>query len=280
MNNIQSEIKALRDRLDQLEASFKTPATHVRQTRTLDINGIVQNFVWIPPTPKPFLMGSFGLEYARKAAEQQHPVLLTRGFWLADTACTQALWTAVMGENPSHFKGEQRPVENVSWNDVQGFLGRLNDELAAFGGLGSDLWCRLPTEAEWEYACRAGTTGPFSFGDDITPEQANYDGNYPYHDGLQGLYREETVAVASLPPNAWGFYEMHGNVWEWCSDWYGAYPSDLVTDPVGPVSGEWRVLRGGSWFDVAQNLRSAYRHRVAPGYRSHNRGFRLALGLI
>uniref|UniRef100_UPI0025F0C57D formylglycine-generating enzyme family protein n=1 Tax=uncultured Lamprocystis sp. TaxID=543132 RepID=UPI0025F0C57D len=137
---------------------------------------------------------------------------------------------------------------------------------------------RLPTEAEWEYACRAGTTGPFSFGDDITPEQANYDGNYPYRGNRKGLYRQETIDVASLPPNPWGLYEMHGNVWEWCRDWYGEYPSGLVTDPVGPDSGVGRVLRGGGWLNDAQYLRSAYRNHDDPGYRRCNRGFRLALG--
>ncbi len=237
-------------------------------------------------------MGSPESEHARSDDERQHPVLLTRGFWLAETACTQALWTAVMGGNPSNFKGERRPVDNVSWDDVQGFIERLNAELAAFAGRASvrsegvavegdrsaRRTLRLPTEAEWEYACRAGTAGPFSFGDDITPEQANYDGNFPYRGSGKGLYRQETVDVASLPPNPWGLYEMHGNVWEWCRDWYGDYPSGLVTDPVGPDSGVRRVLRGGGWLDGAQLLRSAYRHRGAPGSRLDGPGFRLALG--
>ena len=106
---------------------------------------------------------------------------------------------------------------------------------------------RLPTEAEWEYACRAGTNTPFSFGDNITPEQVNYDGNYPYADGKKGLYREKTVPVKSLPANAWGLYEMHGNVWEWCQDWYGDYPAEPVTNPEGSQAGVERVVRGGSW---------------------------------
>ncbi|HRD68239.1 MAG TPA: formylglycine-generating enzyme family protein, partial [Candidatus Competibacter sp.] len=186
------------------------------------------------------------------------------------TACTQALWQAVTGQNPSRFKGERRPVEQVSWNEVQEFIARLN---GAVPGLGA----RLPTEAEWEYACRAGTTTPFSFGEDITPDQVNYDGNYPYR-GKKGRDRQETVEVASLPANPWGLYEMHGNVWEWCRDWYDNYPKGSVTDPTGPATREWRVLRGGSWFSLGRYARSAYRHRDGPGTRNVYIGFRLALG--
>jgi formylglycine-generating enzyme required for sulfatase activity len=127
----------------------------------------------------------------------------------------------------------------VSWEAVQTFLDRLN---ALVPGLDAGL----PSEAQWEYACRAGTTAPFSFGRNITPEQ-NYDGNYPYAGAEKGLYRERTVAVGSLPPNPWGLYEMHGNVWEWCADWYGPYPDGSQIDPAGPPDGSRRVLRGGSW---------------------------------
>ena len=260
--------------------------------------GARQGLRWIPPMPEPFLMGSPENEHGRYSNERQHPVLLTRGYWLAETACTQALWAAVMGANPSNFKGERRPVETVSWDDAQQFLQRLDAELDACVGrasarhsgavraaaagpkpdLESNPRVRLPTEAEWEYGCRAGTTGPFSFGDDLTPEQANFDGNYPYRGDRKGLFRQETLEVASLPPNPWGLYEMHGNVWEWCRDWYGDYPSSLVTDPLGPDSGEGRVLRGGGWINGALHLRSAYRNHGDPGYRLRHGGFRLALG--
>lgn len=173
-----------------------------------------------------------------------------------------------MGANPSKFKGQQLPVENVSWNDCQEFLKKINEMIP-------DLNLRLPTEAEWEYACRAGTTTPFSFGENITPEQVNYDGNYPYADGKEGQYREKTVEVKSLPANPWGLYEMHGNVWEWCSDWYGYYPSESAVDPIGPDKGEFRVLRGGSWIDNGGIVRSAYRDRFEPSSRVDFIGFRL-----
>ncbi len=204
--------------------------------------------------------------------ETQHIVTLTQGFWLADSACTQALWQAAMGSNPAYFQDlPDHPVEQVSWNDVQQFIQAINTQFP-------DLQARLPTEAEWEYACRAGTTTPFSFGDNITPEQVNYDGNFPYAGAEKGKYREKTVPVKSLPPNAWGLYEMHGNVWEWCADWYGDYPVDAVTDPSGRVTGYNRVLRGGAWIGDARRARSASRIWVGPGIRYFYIGFRLALG--
>jgi formylglycine-generating enzyme len=142
------------------------------------------------------------------------------------------------------------------------------------------LDAHLPTEAQWEYACRAGTTTPFSFGENITPEQVNYEGNYPYARGETGLYRKKTVPVKSLPPNPWGLYEMHGNVWEWCSDWYGDYPAESVVDPDGPPSGTDRVLRGGSWINSGGLTRSADRVRPESGNRNSRIGFRLSLGQV
>ncbi len=234
-----------------------------------DLKGITQRLRWIGPGR--LLMGSPADEQDRFKDERQHEVCHTRGFWLAETACTQALWQAVMGDNPSGFNGERRPVDTVSWIDVQRFLERLN---SAEPG----LTARLPTEAEWEYACRAGTTTPFSFGEDIDPAQANYNGNYPYCGDTKGLYREQTVDVASLPANPWGLYEMHGNLWEWCQDWYGEYHAGPLTDPVGPPSGEGRVRRGGSWLRDGRDLRSASRFLSVPGNRRQFAGFRLVLG--
>jgi formylglycine-generating enzyme required for sulfatase activity len=221
--------------------------------------------------PGEFMMGSPANEPERDDDEQLHEVMLTRGFWLADTACTQALWQAVMGENPSRFKGVDRPVENVSWKNCLEFIDKINS-------LKPGLNLRLPLEAEWEYACRADTQTHFCFGDNITTEQVNYHGEYPYTGGEKGKYRGETVEVKSLPCNAWGLYQMHGNVWERCSDWFGDYPTGSVIDPVGPASGAGRVLRGGCWFDFGWNVRSACRGGSGPAGRDTGTGLRLARG--
>ncbi|MBA2594891.1 MAG: formylglycine-generating enzyme family protein [Gammaproteobacteria bacterium] len=192
-----------------------------------------------------FLMGSPEDEPERHDDEgPRQMVTLTRGLWLADSACTQALWRTVMGANPSRFTGdEQRPVERVSWDEVQGFLRAL--EALLHGCI-----IGLPTEAQWEYACRAGSDTPFSFGARITPAEVNYDGNHPYAGGEKGLFRKETVPVKSLPPNDFGLYEMHGNVWEWCADGLRRYDGQAQQDPEGPVLDGPEahcVVRGGSW---------------------------------
>jgi formylglycine-generating enzyme required for sulfatase activity len=237
---------------------------------TFNYKGIRHLFRWCEPGT--FLMGSPSDEPESFDSEPQHSVTLSRGFWIAETPVTQALWEIFMGDNPSNFKGAERPVENVSWNDAQRFINKLNN-------IKPELQLRLPTEAQWEYACRAGTTTPFSFGDNITTDQVNYDGNNPYNNGRKGKYRSQTVEVKSLPPNGWGLYQMHGNVWEWCQDWYEKeYPSQPVTDPQGAVSAN-RVLRGGSWISDGRFCRSPSRHHFDRARRSSYCGFRLALAL-
>jgi len=167
-----------------------------------------------------------------------------------------------MGSNPSHFNngGDDCPVEQVSWDDAQEFIRKLNQKE------GADNY-RLPTEAEWEYACRAGSTTAYCFGDDESrlKEYAWYDKNSD----------SKTHPVGLLKPNAWGLYDMHGNVWEWCQDWYGDYPSDAATDPIGATVGSYRVLRGGSWSYFARYCRAAYRDAYSPGGRRNYYGFRL-----
>ncbi|TMQ75700.1 formylglycine-generating enzyme family protein [Candidatus Accumulibacter phosphatis] len=215
----------------------------------------VQRLRWIEPGH--FRMGD------ESQPEQQVPTTIASGFWLADSACTQALWQAVMGSNPSHFSernskqpgSPQHPVEQVSWNDVvlqpEGFLVRLQAFTAGAAA-------GLPSEAEWEYACRAGTQTAYSFGDTVTGEEVNY-----WSD--KGA-RMMTVAVRSLLANPWGLYEMHGNVWEWCADASGS----------GAGVAE-RALRGGSWSHGAGSARSALRGAYPPGFALQDVGFRFAL---
>ncbi|MGZ4976828.1 MAG: formylglycine-generating enzyme family protein [Methylobacter sp.] len=246
---------------------------------TLEIpNGepVVQNFRWIEPGT--FLMGSPDDEPERFSNEgPRHEVTISRGFWLADTACTQALWQVVIGNNLSCFKDDlQQPVETVSWHEVQEFLRRLQSLLP---GCQADL----PSEAEWEYACRAGTTTPFSFGANINPEQVNYNGDVPYAGGERGEFREKTVAVKSLPANPWGLYEMHGNVWEWCKDGLRIYDREAQLDPLGPVAGgeeEPRCVRGGAWSVSAGWSRSANRGGDQPDEAASIMGFRFCLRSI
>jgi formylglycine-generating enzyme required for sulfatase activity len=185
-------------------------------------------------------------------------------------AWTGSTWDKVNGASwrkPGFTQSDDHPVVAVSWNDAIEFCKWAN--------------CRLPTEAEWEYACRAGTTTPFHTGDNLTTDQANYDGNYPYKNYPKGKYIGKTTQVGSYPPNAWGLYDMHGNVWEWCSDWYGEKYYDeckkkgIVENPMGPETGSRRVLRGGSWDITASNCRSAYRPGGYPDSRIDRCGFRL-----
>ena len=244
-------------------------------TLSTQYGSAAQRLRWIEPGT--FLMGSPEDEAERESNEgPRHRVTLTQGFWLADSACTQALWQAVMGNNPSYFKdNEYNPVEQVSWHDVQPFLRKLEELLPG---------CKagLPTEAEWEYACRAGTGTPFSFGLQITPGQVNYDGSHPYAGGEKGLCREKTVPVKSLPPNGWGLYEMHGNVWEWCADGLRDYDGQPQQYPAGPPGGGNTppAVRGGSWYLIAWRVRSASRFAPRPGLADLSRGFRLCLRSI
>jgi sulfatase modifying factor 1 len=181
---------------------------------------------------------------------------------------TQEQWQAVMGKNPAVRKGKKLPVENVRWLDCQEFLQKM--------GKKDGRAYRLPTEAEWEYACRAGTTTAFSFGETISTQQANYDG-VAYGAGKRGTARKKTTPVDTFPPNKWGLRDMHGNVYNWCADWYGPYPTGDVVDPKGPATEGDRVMRGGSFVSNPPNLRSACRHPYAPIYATYNVGFRVAL---
>ncbi len=228
--------------------------------KTFTVNGVSFKMIRIPAGK--FTMGSPSHERRRDNDERQHGVTLTKAFWMGETEVTQGLWKAVMGSNPSYFKGDDLPVEQVSWNDIQEFIRKLNRT-------GSGNRYRLPTEAEWEYAARAGSTTRFSFGDD-----EGRLGDYAWYRGNSG---KRTHRVAQKKPNNWGFYDMHGNVWEWVQDWQGDYPSGSVIDPKGPSNGSYRVLRGGCWLNGARRCRSAYRLGSRPVFRDYFLGFRLVL---
>ena len=222
-----------------------------------------------------FMMGSPVKDFDRFNNETLHKVILTKDYYLGKYEVTQREWEVIMGKNPSYFKkcGKNCPIDNVSWNRVQEFIRRLNEKSRAIGLRGG---YRLPTEAEWEYAARAGTKTPFSFGENINTSQVNYNGHEPYNGGEKGEYRVKTVGVFGLQGNAWGFHEMHGNVWEWVSDVYVDYPENSVTDPNVQSGGTRRVSRGGSWDDYAGYCRSAVRGRLKPNSSDNDLGFRLA----
>ena len=229
-------------------------------------NGIGMKFVWIPPGA--FTMGSPNAEKGRGDDEITHKVTFAQGLFIGVHTVTQEQWQTVMGNNPSHFKGEKNlPVENVSWHDCQAFCKKLSDK--------EKKTYRLPTEAEWEYACRAGPATAFHFGKTLATAEANYNGNFVYGDGKKGLHREKTTPVASFPANGWGLHDMHGNVWQWCHDWHGGYSAKDAADPQGPKIGKNRVLRGGAWGSHPIFCRCANRNFSDPDNRTEFYGFRV-----
>ena len=276
-------------------------AAYNAKTQNVHVRVCPEGMAWIEAGT--FTMGSPEDEPNRSTTENreaQHQVTLTSGFYMGKYLVTQEQYEAVIGTNPSYFEGVNLPVEQVSWYDAVEFCNALSAEegLAPYYNVdktqedpdntsSSDTlkWLvtvnsaangyRLPTEAQWEYACRAGTTAVFNTGDNITTDQANYNGNYPYNGNPEGEYRETTTEVGLFEPNAWGLYDMHGNVFEWCWDWYAVYEPEEQTDPSGAVSGAYRVFRGGSWYDSGRLLRSAYRDVTGPSLRGSALGFRL-----
>jgi sulfatase modifying factor 1 len=211
--------------------------------------------VWCPP-------GGFIMGPGQNNDSPAHPVILTKGFYLGKYEVVQKEYEKVTGFNPSNFKGEKFPVEGVTWNDAVAFCDELNRKERKRG------WeFALPTEAQWEYACRGGTTTAYSWGRNISPQLANSKDS-----GLN-----KTVEVGSYGANPWGFFDMHGNVWEWTADWHGAYPRNSVIDSLGPSNGSRRVLRGGSWNYAGIALRSVSRSGNVPSNRRGDIGFRVAL---
>jgi formylglycine-generating enzyme required for sulfatase activity len=203
----------------------------------------------------------------------KHPVTLTRDYWLGKYEVTQAEYTGLMGKNPSYFADDlQRPVEKLSWFEALGYCVELTKRERAAGRLSADFEYRLPSEAEWEYACRAGSTNLFSFGDTTTEAD-----QYAW---TMENSSERSHPVGQKRPNAWGLHDMHGNVWEWCSDWFAPYPGTALTNPAGPARSEFKVFRGGGWNQAIEFARTRNRFMMSPTNGIHFVGFRLALGQV
>ena len=234
--------------------------------KPITIPGILLELLPVPAGE--FQMGSPASEEGRDDDETQHKITLSKPFWMGKYEVTRTQWQAVMGSNPSYFTGDKLPVESVSWEDAMGFCKRVQAKEAAAGRLPSGYAYTLPTEAQWEYTCRAGTTGPYAGASlDTMGWYSDNSGNKTHDVGLKDA-------------NPWGFHDIHGNVWEWCYDWSDVYPTGSITDPVGPSNGSDRVFRGGSWNDYARVCRSAFRFRSNPDVRDRYLGFRLCLSPV
>lgn len=259
--------------------------TATRRVITLDLGGGVTMDV-VRIKGGTFTMGSPAGEKDRLDNETSHEVTLTKDFYLGKFMVTQAQYEAVTGKNPSYFKGKQLPVGEVSWDDAAAFCAAL--------GARVKRTVELPSEAQWEYACRGGTNTPFHFGSKLSGEHANHDGTSPYGTETKGEFKKMTVDVGSYKPNGFGLYDMHGNLWEWCRDYYGPYDKlASTTDPVQVApqfagttepmqvpqqSEDHRVLRGGSWCNTAATCRAAYRYHLAPSSTTRI-GFRVCIRL-
>ena len=231
-------------------------------------NGVTLEMVAIPG-------GTFQMGSDESDDEKPMHTVTVEPFLMGKFPVTQAQYEAIVGTNPAKFKGAKRPVERVSWEEAIAFCTQLSQK--------TGKTYRLPSEAEWEYACRAGTTTPFSFGETITPDLANYDGNSTYGEGTKGTYREQTTDVGSFSANPFGLFDMHGNVWEWCADhWHKDYKNAPTDGSAWTTNGnsETRVLRGGSWYHNPVNCRAAYRSGSSPGDRNNNVGFRVVCSVF
>ncbi len=237
-------------------------------------NGIPLKMVYIPAGT--FIMGAAPEEEGSTNSEQPQHSVGVPAFQIGKYPVTQAQYWSIVGQNPASHLGAQRPIENVSWHDAQRFCQKLSAM--------TNRRYRLPSEAEWEYACRAGTTTPFSFGDSIITEVANYNGDLHYANSPQGQYREQTSVVGSFPANDFGLFDMHGNVWEWCEDhWQSTYHRAPINGAAAidlqANANNARVLRGGSWFRNPAVCRSAYRYKYASNFRYKDIGFRVVCEL-
>lgn len=294
----------------QADGSIRATVPMVYRVRGTAANPNPEGLAWIPPGT--FLMGSPETEAERDVGgldETQHEVTISRGFWMGRYEVTQGEYQEVMGVNPSYFRNGRQPFESAAgipgsagpvtnelrhpvefaccpgsaiWNNATNYCGQLTDRERAAGRLPDGYVYRLPTEAEWEYACRAGTTTAFPYGDELRSGMGNFLGMGEYTasvgtiDNPSGVYLGRTTEVGSYAPNAWGLYDMHGNVVEWCQDWIGDYPIGPVVDPTGPATGANRVLRGGCWWWKGRTCRSARRLDFQQGSEFFT-GFRVVL---
>ena len=252
---------------------------------------IQTNMNWIPPGT--FTMGSPTNESQRGPnSETQHSVTLTKGFFMNKYTVTQGAYRSLMSTNPSYFNTNHgftldlnRPVEQVSWSDATNYCRLLTIQERNAGRIFTNWVYRLPTEAEWEYACRAGTTTPFYYGANLTSGMANFNGQYAYYSGQAstnnpaGTFLNRPAAVGAYQPNARGLYDMVGNIWEWCQDWYGTFTAAGVGDPSGPATGTQRVFRGGSFNSTGAGCRSANRDKTNPALGANTIGFRVVLAV-
>jgi formylglycine-generating enzyme required for sulfatase activity len=258
----------------------------IRYYRTLTI--APSNMVWVGAGT--FAMGSPTNEVERNTNELRHSVSFTKGFYIGTYLVTQGGYRSLMNTNPSYFNTNNsftldltRPVEQVTWFDASNYCYRLTQQEQAAGRIFTNWAYRLPTEAEWEYACRAGTTNPFCYGNDLHSGLANFNGEYEYVGGTgtvfnaSGIVTNRSTPVGSYQPNNWGLFDTVGNVWEWCQDWFGNYPAGPVNDPLGPPSGTARVFRGGALNSTGTLCRSAFRNSYNPSSGFNTVGFRLVL---
>jgi formylglycine-generating enzyme required for sulfatase activity len=260
---LQEQTQAARKLQEDTARSLGLPREEV-----LDLGGgIALKLSLIPPGR--FTMGSPSSEDGRQDIEAPHQVTITRSFYMSATEITRRQWRAVVEGQTEAIPGESMPQESVPWSGAVEFCRRLSEK--------AQRVVRLPTEAQWEYACRAGTTTAFWFGDSMHPDRAAFDATYRYGDAPKGRRRSEASPVGSFDHNAWGLFDMHGNAWEWCSDWLGEYPSEALTDPTGPPTGSRRVLRGGAWSRGPDMARSARRDACAPGDPYPVCGFRIVV---
>jgi formylglycine-generating enzyme required for sulfatase activity len=243
-----------------------------------------ERLIWIPPGA--FTQGSPTNEFFHVIDEVQHPVTITHGFWIGRHEVTQSEFTEIIGTNPSAFLGANLPVDSITWSDATNYCARRTEHERTAGRLPPGYVYRLPTEAEWEYACRAGTSSAFHYGAALVTGLANFYGLQEYVSSVGPIQNSNGVNLArptpieSYTPNAWGIYDLHGNAWEWCRDWFGDYPTNAVNDPLGPNMGTYKILRGGSWLSDGSGCRTALRSGRFPGVGDTYVGMRVVLGII